>query len=388
MKGCVSFSRWTRLAGALLLCAAPALAQEQVRDINVALIIPQSGPVMINVTPAVNSIKIALEEVNAKGIMINGIKHRFNVRWYDEECNPKVAVNAARAALDQVKPLHVVWAAMCSQTSVAIRPLLLDAKAVAINPTSGTSRFVGPKGNPYLFKTKEEFEWRTRDLVQYLKGKGYKRGAAIVVNSDWGSESVKILEKYAAQNGIEMRVLRYDEHTEEFVPMLLQARQYKADFIFQASQLLDEQVAFLRSYQRLGLKIPLVGESTWTEDVPTKAGWDAIDGMLTATAWLPSNPRPEVQAYLKKYMDRHKEVPGFNGPGAYDLVYITAEAFRRAGSLDTEALRKVLRGTTFEGTVYGNGIVKFDEDGQAQFPVLITQFDGKRKLRVVAPPVK
>ena len=86
---------------------------------------------MINVTPAVNSIKIALEEVNAKGIMINGVRHRFNVRWYDEECNPKVAVNAARAALDQVKPLHVVWAAMCSQTSVAIRPLLLDAKAVA-----------------------------------------------------------------------------------------------------------------------------------------------------------------------------------------------------------------------------------------------------------------
>ena len=110
--------------------------------------------------------------------------------------------------------------------------------------------------------------------------------------------------------------------------------------------------------------------------------------MVTATAWLPSNPRPEVQAYLKKYMDRHKEVPGFNGPGAYDLVYITAEAFRRAGSLDTEALRKVLRSTSFEKTVYGNGVVKFDEDGQAQFPVLITQFDAKRKQRVVAPPAK
>lgn len=383
MNRSISIGHWTaKTLAALAFCTA-AVAQE-VRDINVALIIPQSGPVMINVTPAVNSIRMALEEVNAKGIMINGVRHRFNVRWYDEECNPKVAVNAARAALDQVKPLHVVWAAMCSQTSVAIRPLLLDAKAVAINPTSGTSRFVGPKGDPYLFKTKEEFEWRTRDLVDYLKKKGHKRGVAIAVNSDWGSESVKILQKYASQAGMDLRVLRYDEHTEEFVPMLLQARDFKADFVFQASQLLDEQVAFLRSYQRLGLKIQLVGESTWTEDVPQKAGWDTIDGMLTATAWLPANPRPEVQAYLKKYVERYKAVPGFNGPGAYDLVYLTAEAFRRAGSLDSEALRKVLRSATFAPVVYGDGTVKFDEDGQAQFPVLITQFDSKSKQRVIA----
>jgi hypothetical protein len=48
----------------------------------------------------------------------------------------------------------------------------------------------------------------------------------------------------------------------------------------------------------------------------------------------------------------------------------------------------VLRATTFENTVYGNGVVKFDDDGQAQFPVLITQFDAKQKLRVVAPPAK
>lgn len=389
MKSCFLLCRWAAaLAAAAVFSVAPAYAQDKVKDINVALIVPQSGPVMINVQPAVNSIKMALEEVNAKGIMIKGERYRFNVRWYDEECNPKVAINAARAALDQVKPLHVVWAAMCSQTSVAIRPLLLQAKAVAINPTSGTSRFVGPKGDPYLFKTKEEFEWRTRDLVTYLKGRGYKRGAAITVNSDWGSESLKILQKYAGQNGIELRAMRYDEHTEEFGPMLLQAREFGADFIFQASQLLDEQVAFLRSYQRLGLKIPLVGESTWTEDVPAKTGWEAIDGMLTATAWLPSNPRPEVQNYLKKYMQLYKAVPGFNGPGAYDLVHITARAFEKAGSLDTEALRKVLRTTTFDNVVYGNGVVKFDNDGQAQFPVLITQFDAKRKQRVVAPRVK
>lgn len=370
------------LAGAIALSATAASAQ--VKDINVALIIPQSGPVMVNISPAQNSIDMAVEEVNAKGIMINGERYRLNVKAFNEECTPNVAINATRAALDQVKPIHIVWTTMCSSTAVAVRQLLLDAKVVAINPTSGTSRFVGPKGDPYLFKTKEEFEWRTRDLAAYLKGKGYKRGAVIAVNTDWGNESVKVLQKYAAENQIDLRVLNYDERNEEFSPMLLQAREYKADFIFQASQALDEQVAFLRAYQRLGLKIPLVGESTWTDDVPIKAGWGAIDGMITATAWLPGNPRPEVQAYVKKYVDRFKAIPGFNGPGAYDMVKITAEAFEKAGSLDTEALRKTLRNTTFTNQVYADGTIKFDEDGQAQFPVMITAFDGKTKSRVVA----
>lgn len=370
------------MAGALALSATSVSAQ--VKDINVALIIPQSGPVMVNITPAQNSIDMAVEEVNAKGIMIKGEKYRLNVKAFNEECTPNVAINAVRAALDQVKPLHMVWTPMCSSTAVAVRQLLVDAKVLAINPTSGTSRFVGPKGDPYLFKTKEEFEWRTRDLAAYLKGKGYKKGTVIAVNTDWGNESIKVLQKYAAQNQIELKVLNYDERNEEFSPMLLQAREFKADFIFQASQALDEQVAFLRAYQRLGLKIPLVGESTWTDDVPIKAGWDAINGMVTATAWLPANSRPEVQAYVKKYVDRFKAIPGFNGPGAYDMVHITAQAFEKADSLDVEAVRKVLRNTNFTSRVYADGTIKFDEDGQAQFPVMITAFDGKTKSRIVA----
>ena len=47
---------------ALFACVAGANAQE-VKDINVALIIPQSGPVMVNVDPAVKSYRMAIEEV-------------------------------------------------------------------------------------------------------------------------------------------------------------------------------------------------------------------------------------------------------------------------------------------------------------------------------------
>jgi branched-chain amino acid transport system substrate-binding protein len=377
----------SRCAGLVaLVLATPATAQD-VKDINVALIVPQSGPVMVNVDPAVKSIRMAIEEVNAKGIMIGDQKYKFNVSWFDEECKPQVAINATRAALSQVKPLHVVWTGMCSSSALATAPVLRESKQVVINSVSGTAGFAGPEGDPYLFKIKEEFEWRSRDLAKYLAAKGLKNGVIIAVNSDWGEESSRTFKKYAEQFGINIvQTINYDEQTEEFVPLLAQARQAKPDFIFQASQLLNEQVAFLRAYQQLGLKIQLAGESTWTEDVPEKAGWEAIDGMLTAGAWVPSDMRPAVVNYLKKYRDAFKATPGFNGPPSYDMVHMTAEAFEKAGSLDTEKLRAVVRDTAFANLVYGNGTLKFNSGGQAEFPISVTMFDARQKLRVLAPP--
>src|SRR4051812_34111227 len=105
-------------AAVCALSAGAALAQP-VKDINIALVLPLSGPVMVNVDPAVKSIKLALEEVNAKGIMVGGQKYRFNVQWFDEECKPPVAINATRAALAKVQPLHMVWTAYCSSSAVA-----------------------------------------------------------------------------------------------------------------------------------------------------------------------------------------------------------------------------------------------------------------------------
>jgi branched-chain amino acid transport system substrate-binding protein len=389
VKNIAKVGRLLPIVTTLLLLFGAAASSQDIKDINVALIMPQSGPVMVNVDPAVKSIRMAIDEVNAKGIMVGGQKYRFNVSWFDEECKPPVAINATRAALSQVKPLHVVWTAMCSSSALATAPILRESKAVVLNSVSGTSGFAGPEGNPYLFKIKEEFEWRSRDLTKYLAARGLKNGAIIAVNSDWGEEASRTFKKYAAENGLNiLQTINYDEHTEEFVSLLAKARQANPDFIFEASQLLDEQVAFLRAYRQLGLKIQLAGESTWTEDVAEKAGWDLIDGMLTASAWVPSDQRPAVNNYLAKYRQAFKVTPGFNGPPSYDMVHMTATAFEKAGSLDTEALRNVVRNTRFENLVYGNGHLQFNSAGQAEFPVLVTVFDAKQKLRVLAPPAK
>jgi branched-chain amino acid transport system substrate-binding protein len=370
----------------LLAASFASSHAEDIRDINIALITPMSGPSMGNQEPAVNSYKLAIDEINRKGIVIGNQKYRLNVQWFDEECKPSVAVTAARAALAQVRPMTVMWAAMCSSSALASRQILLDSKIVALNSVSGTSGFVGPPGNPMLFKNKEEFDWRARDMTRYLAAHNLKHGVILSVNSDWGYESTSMFTKYAAQAGIEIqKTLSFDEHTEEFFPLLAQANQSRPDFIFMASQQLDEQVGFIRAYRELGLEARLVGESTWTEDVAEKTGWSALNGMLTASSWLPTSSRPEVQDYVNKYRSLYGSVPGFNGPPAYDVAKITVQAIEKAGSLDSEKIREVLRTSEFTNLVYGSGTLRFDDRGQAVFNVGITVFDSEKRQRVAAP---
>ena len=99
---------------------------------------------------------------------------------------------------------------------------------------------------------------------------------------------------------------------------------------------------------------------------------------------MPTDPRPEVQQYIRKYREKFGAVPGFNGPPSYDVVYLAAQVAEKAGSLDKEAMRQVLRTGTFNNLVYGGGTVKFDANGQADFPVSVTVFDAKQRMRILA----
>lgn len=379
-------SRRIALAVCILGSSGEAATAENIQEVNIALVTPMSGPSMGNQESAVNSYKMAIEEVNREGFDVGGQRYHLNVRWFDEECKASTAVTAVRAALAQVKPMHILWSALCSSSALASRQIILDSKVIALNSVSATAGFVGPTGNPILFKNKEEFDWRARDMAKYLAVRSMKRGVIVSVNSEWGYESTKMFTKYATREGIEIvKTLSFDEQSEEFFPLLAQANRSAPDFVFMASQQLNEQVGFIRAYRELGLQAQLVGESTWTEEVADKIGWPALNGMLTASSWLPTSTRPEVREYVEKYRSLYGSVPGFNGPPAYDVVKITMQAIQKAGGLASEKIRAALRTTEFTNLVSGSGNLRFNDSGQAVFSVGITVFDAEKHQRVAAP---
>ena len=120
------------LAGAAVLCTASASAQ--VKDINVALIIPQSGPVMVNVQPAQNSIDMALEEVNAKGVLLG---RPVKLIYYDDQ-SQSAPVPGIYTKLMDVDKVDLVIGPYATVPSAAAMPAS-EAASTASCATAATS---------------------------------------------------------------------------------------------------------------------------------------------------------------------------------------------------------------------------------------------------------
>jgi branched-chain amino acid transport system substrate-binding protein len=78
------------------------------------------------------------------------------------------------------------------------------------------------------------------------------------------------------------------------------------------------------------------------------------------SAWEPSLPNPGVEEFAQAYLREFGTVPSFHAAGAYGSCQLFMEAARRAGSLDSEALREALLSLETT-TVFGDFAV--DERG-------------------------
>jgi branched-chain amino acid transport system substrate-binding protein len=96
---------------------------------------------------------------------------------------------------------------------------------------------------------------------------------------------------------------------------------------------------------------------------------------------------PKTVAWWDKFVSLYKRPPVYTAPGAYDAVYIYADAVKRAGTTNADAVIKQLEKTDFVGT---RGRVQFDalhevKDGPGYVNELFVQWQADGKRTVVWP---
>src|ERR1700750_2728999 len=129
---------------ALAAGAGQALAADQV--IKIGGLLPISGPGSYFGVQDKQGIELALEAINKAGV--NGFK--FEIQYEDSSCSPLPATQAAKRLLDQYKP-DVVIGEECSDATLAVMPVLAQAKVPLLNAGSSSIKITEP-GNPWTFR--------------------------------------------------------------------------------------------------------------------------------------------------------------------------------------------------------------------------------------------
>lgn len=300
--------------------------------------------------------QLALEEINAAG-GING--RRLEVVSRDDGGNPGAAVRVAEEliARDRVSMLMGEFA---SHIGLAVSNLANQRKVVFVAAEPLTDKLVWEDGNRYTFRLRPSTYMQVAMLVPEAVKLHKQRWAIVYPNYEYGQSATASFKKLmaAAQPGVEIVAEQAPPLGKIDAGAVVQAlSDAKPDAIFSSLFAADLQ-KFVREGNIRGLFKGRVvfnllgGEPEYLEPLKdeTPEGW-----WVTGYPWRQIQT-PEHKRFLVAYEKRWHDHPRLGSVVGYAAMYSVANALKKAGSTDSDALIAALEGlkmqTPFGPIVY------------------------------------
>jgi branched-chain amino acid transport system substrate-binding protein len=137
--------------------------------------------------------------------------------------------------------------------------------------------------------------------------------------------------------------------------------------------------------RELGLNMPLLGGDGWDSPSLVEVAGEAVEGNFFSNHFSAEDQSPAVQDFLTKFRAKYQEEPDAMAALGYDAARLLFDAMNRAGTTESEALRRAIGSTSGLASVTGN--ISLDAKRNANKPAVILQIrDGKfRYVESVAP---
>jgi branched-chain amino acid transport system substrate-binding protein len=365
-----------------LAFAGSASAQEVVKIGHVG---PISGPSAHLGKDNENGAKMAIEELNAKGTMINGKKVTFQLVTEDDGADPKQGTAVAQKLVD-AKVMGVIGH-LNSGTTVPASKIYNDAGIPQISPSS-TQPMYTKQGFPGAFRVVANDNKLGGTLGKYATTKlGAKKIAVIDDRTAYGQgvagEFVKGA-KGAPGVTIIAKEFTTDKAT-DFTAILTSLKAKKPDLVFFGGM---DAVGgpMLKQMKALGINAKFMGgDGVCTESMIRLAGDGLGEGNVTcAEAGGVMGAQEKVLAdFSARFKKRFNVDVQLYAPYVYDSVMVMAQAMQNAKSSDPAKYLPELKKIKHQGVT---GLIQFDDKGDIKDGALtlFTFKGGKRtKMEVI-----
>ena len=311
--------------------------------------------------PYKKGMELALEDINASG-GVNG--HKLELFTREDNANPGDAVRAGEELLSR-EGVDVIAGAYLSNIGLALADFAKQRKVFYMAGEPLTDKMVWQNGNRYTFRLRASTYMQVSMLVPEALKMKKKRWALVYPNYEYGQSAAATFKQL-------MKAQQSDvEFVAELAPPLgkldagavTQAlADAKPDAIFNVLFAAD-LTKFVREGQTRGLfngrevVSLLTGEPEYLDALKddTPNGW-----LVTGYPWSSLNT-PEHNAFLGAYQKRFNETPRLGSVVGYTLIKSIAQAYKKAGSNDTEKLIAASRGMVVESPF---GKITFRTDDQ------------------------
>ncbi|HVZ08287.1 ABC transporter substrate-binding protein [Rhodopila sp.] len=329
------------LAGGVLLgvsLAHAADATQGVSDTEIVIgnITDLSGVTAVQGVNNSDAIRMVFDEVNAKG-GINGRKIKFIAE--DSQYQVPRAVQAMNKLLNND---HVFLTIGNGGTPMndANMPVQFAKNVPNMFPLTAARSMYEPY-NKLKFAQFASYYDQMRAAVKYFAEKrGRKNFCVMYQDSDFGKD---VLAGVVAQTqAMGMKVVATTAHRPtdtDFNANVNKLKDAGCDVIMMGTIVRDTNI-IIQTVRKLGWNVDLVGQFASYDTAVASLAGGATEGFFCMTPALyayPDDPRPEVQAFAKKYKELYGRDPNFHGEVGNTAAKLVVLGLQRAGKdLTTE----------------------------------------------------
>jgi len=328
---------------ATLLILLPFNASAQ-KPIKVGVIDTYTGPPAVFANDALNGFKLALDEINKKGVL--GRKIEFTTR--DDKWKVDLGLSVAKELVMR-EEVDVIVGTINTSVAVAISDYVKGEKVPFMVWISKSEHITGSKGHRYVFSTGENTAMAGRaggsalakkPYVKYwIGGDDYEYGHAIA-DAIWRNLKA---QKPSAEK---MNETWWKTGEPDLIPYFTSVMTAKPDafIVCGGGQTMTNS---LKACKTTGIheKIPVFMHTATDHAVLKPLGLDAPEGVMGTMDYHFYHPEtPANKAFVKAFQDAYGAPPGFPAFHGYITAHFIAEAYKKAGAVDKEKFINALEG--------------------------------------------
>ncbi|WP_213306983.1 branched-chain amino acid ABC transporter substrate-binding protein [Paraburkholderia sacchari] len=351
--------RWIANGLAALACGMMSMgalaAGEQV--VMVGLTGPLTGSQAATGKDDENGVRLAIERLNAKGLVIGGQKTRFELMSMDDAGDPRTGMAVAQSLVDA--KVKVIFGPFNSGVAIPISSLVNNAGVVMATVASNPS--ITQRGYPFVFRiSASDTQLGSRMGAFAAKNLNLKRIAVVDDRTAYGQGLAEQFINAAKENGIEIVAREYtSDKATDFNAILTRIKGSNAQGIFYGGYY--AQAGALRmQMKRLGMTGYLLGGDAMCNEELAKVGGNSVDGNVYCPQGGPVlSQTPAGRQFAADYAKRFNTPPLTYSAALYDGVNIVAQAMVKADSIDPAKYRPVLQEIKADGI---SGHYQFNQD--------------------------
>ena len=337
---------------------------------------------------AERGIKLAVEEINAKGgVTVGKEKRPFKVEVMDtRDLEPGVPTSDALLVVENLilekNADFIVGGPVRSESALAAMDLLSKYKKVSILTTGVLTPAYHKRVEAeydkfkYCFRISGQVGWLvTGEFIPCLmdiKAKfGLNKLFIMVQDVAHARATGDLTAKLAGEKGWEVLGKEiYPTGTTDYSVGLLKAKKDNAQVILIVMDMPESSILLKQWFD---MKIPALPFGTIIAAAEQPGFWKATEGKgeycmasVVNAGNAPSKATPWTMKFVEAYQKKYGLEPeGYGTSSSYMGVYVLKDAIERAGSLDSDAVVAALEKTDLMG-VYGR--IKFDPKSHQVIP--------------------